>query len=685
MAWDLRGNMSDEIDRATLLAHGLTRQQVDQLWPAYPFDRNPPIVAGGTVTGGAFQPTPATPAALPTGDAQNPGAAAGATPGTGRPTGGDDVVLAALRASAPALQQVRADLAALPRMVGINGDGIGSNSWVIAGKLTASGKPLLANDPHLAPSMPGIWYQMGLHCSCPFNVAGYTFSGVPGVVIGHNDRVAWGFTNLNPDVTDLYLERVDADRYQVGQEWRALTTRQETLKVAGGKDETLTVRSTPHGPLLSDVSDELRDLGTAGATVAQTGGVTAAGAGHYAVALRWTALDPGRTIDALFAMDQARDWTTFRAAAALFEVPAQNLVYADVTGTIGYQSPGKVPVRGRGDGRLPAPGWDPAYDWTGYLPFDVLPSVTNPASGYIVTANQAVIGPQYPAHLTDDWAYGYRSQRIGELIGQAGGGITVDAVSRMQFDNRNNMAPTLVPALLAAPAASRVAKARELLRGWDFQQPRSSAAAAFYNATWRHLMLRTFDELPGGSEPDGNDRWFEVVRSMLPQADSPWWDERSTPVVEHRDDMLTAAMADASDELSKRYGADPKGWRWGELHQLTMRNASFGKSGIAPIEWLFNYGPAGVAGGASVVNATSWNAASGGYDVTNLPSMRMIVDLSDLDASRWIQLTGNSAHAFSPHYHDQFALWRTGRTLPMRWSEARIRRESTATLTLRPA
>ena len=285
--------------------------------------------------------------------------------------------------------------------MGDGGPGIGSNSWVVGGSHTATGKPLLANDPHLSPSMPGIWYQMGLHCECEFNVEGFTSSGVPGVVIGHNARIAWGFTNLDPDVTDLYLERVDGDRVFDGSTWTPLVRRDEVIKVAGGAAITITVRSSKHGPLLSDRSRDTLTMAArpavdpSGSPVpsaspaptpsldpAAPGVPGPAAASPYAVALRWTALDPGRTAEALFAIDKATDWTSFRAAAALFEVPAQNTVYADVDGNIGYQSPGRIPVRGKGDGRWPAPGWDPAYDWTGYVPFAELPTVLNPADGW---------------------------------------------------------------------------------------------------------------------------------------------------------------------------------------------------------------------------------------------------------------------------------------------------------------
>ena len=251
------------------------------------------------------------------------------------------------------------------------------------------------------------------------------------------------------------------------------------------------------------------------------------------IALRWTALDPGRTADALFALNRASDWASFRAAAALFEVPAQNIVYADVDGNIGYQSPGRIPVRGKGDGTWPAPGWDSDYDWKRFIPFAELPSVFNPAEGFIVTANQAVVGEQYRHLLTRDWSYGYRSQRIVDMISDAHGAgkISPEDIRLMQFDNRNGFAPTLVPALQAVSIEDAAVAARPgLLGGWDFQQPAGlGAPAAFYNATWRHLLLRTFDELPEDRRPDGGDRWFEVVRPLLTQTPSPWWDDRGTP------------------------------------------------------------------------------------------------------------------------------------------------------------
>jgi penicillin amidase len=696
VAWELRGNFDDEATRATLLAEGLSRDQIAALYPVYPYDRLRPVLDQGTAAG------------------DGPRVRSAVTPAGRTPAVGDGAVPDTVwREAAPTLRALGGAVRALPGALASGEAGIGSNAWVVSGDLTASGKPLLANDPHMMPSMPGLWYQIGLHCTCRFEVAGFSLSGIPGVVIGHNGRIAWGLTNLVPDVIDLYLEKVDGDRYFDGTTWRPLQGRQERIEVAGGDPVSVTVRATKHGPLLSDRLSDLLAIAarppldpsgspmpgrvptpTPALDPAFPGIPAPAVATPYAVALRWTALDPGRAVEGLFGINRAVDWAQFRAAAQLLDVPAQNLVYADVDGNIGYQVPGRIPVRGKGDGTWPVPGWDPAYDWVGYIPFAELPRALNPASGVIATANQPPTGPGYPHKITADWVYGYRSQRIHDLLTErvARDKLTVDDMRAIQFDNRNGFAPVLVPALLSVPLGDDtgdVVRARRLLAGWDFQQPAespaaSSAAAAFYNATWRHLLRRTFDELPEPAGPGGDERWWEIVRSLLAQPRSPWWDDRTTASIQARDDILKAAMRDAVRELTGRLGDDPGDWRWGELHTLMLANDTFGRSGIAPVEWLFNRGPVAVAGGGGIVNATGWRPGEG-YEVTFVPSMRMIVDLSDLDGSRWAQLSGTSGHAFHPNYDDQVELWRTGRDTRMRWRTPSVESAAEHTLTLEPS
>ena len=665
MAWDLRGNMQDEVDRA-MASTRLEPEQIAELYPSYPYDRHRPIVEGGDVVAGAFrQPGAVRPAARP----------------APRPAFADEAVTA--------LQEVSETLDAMPLMVG-RGDGIGSNSWVVDGDHSTTGEPLLANDPHLAPTVPGVWYQMGLHCNeigddCPFDVSGFTFAGFPGVIIGHNQEIAWGFTNLGPDVTDLYLEAVDGERYLRGREWRDFERREETIRIAGEEPFTFTVRSSVHGPLLSDVSPTFASVG-ANAPVA---GRVPDRASGYAVSLAWTALRRTRTAEAVFAMNRATDWEEFRDATRLFAAPSQNIVYADRAGHIGYQAPGLVPVRQpRHTGDYPAPGWDRRYDWTEELvPFEELPSVLDPEEGFIATANQAPVDESYPHDLGSAWDMGYRSQRIVDLLTKKGT-LSVADMTQIQNDTRNGFAPVLVPYLLDVdPGGGYYSGGQRILEDWDYTQPVDSAPAAYFNAVWKNLLRLTFDDqLPTAVATNvrGGDRWFEVVRGLLEEPNSTWWDDEVTDGVrEGRDDILRQALRDARDELVRLQSRRVDGWSWGHQHTLTLENQTIGQSDSGLVAGLVNRGPWELPGGTAVVNAIGWNAAEG-YDVIWAPSMRMVVSMADLDASRWVSLTGASGHAFSDHYTDQTELWARGETRAWPFSREQVEAATEQTLTLSP-
>ncbi|NUR10075.1 MAG: penicillin acylase family protein [Nocardioidaceae bacterium] len=664
MAWDLRGNMEDEVTRAIMSARR-TPAQIAELYPPYPYARHRPIVDQGAVVDKVFE--------------QN--ATGGGTRKPSRPPLGPEA-LRALRDTEQAVKGV-------PPLVG-HGDGLGSNAWAVDGDHSTTGKPILANDPHLGVSLPGVWYQMGLHCTtvdsgCPFDVSGFTFAGMPGVVIGHNQQVAWGFTNLGPDVTDLYLEKVTGKTYLYAGKQRGLRMRDEQIQVRGRtKPFRFTVRSTRHGPLLSDVSAQ---LSTVGANAPAGTGAPDRGNG-YAVALQWTALTPGTAMDAVFELDRARDWQEFREGAADFDVPAQNMVYADTAGNIGYQAPGRIPIRKSGNtGDYPSLGWLKADDWTGsYVPFSALPNVLNPSDGFVATANQAVTGRRYPYYLGDSWAYGYRSQRIVDLL-QRKPKLSVADMSRIQLDTRNGFAPTLVPYLLRTFMPSDyLAGGQRLLQGWSYHETPGSAAAAYYNAVWKNLLAMTFhDELGQTVWPDGDGRWFEVMRRLLAQPDNPWWDDVNTDgVIEHRDDILAEAMAAARDELVRRQARRAVDWTWGHQHQMELRNPALGQATNPLVRWLFNRGGYELGGGSEIVNATGWDASTDSYDVTYAPSMRMVVSLADLDASRWVNLTGASGHAFNSHYVDQTDLWADGRSLAWPFTRRDVKAATEDTLTLRP-
>ncbi len=317
MAWDLRGNMDEEIERAILLK-SWSPEQVAQLFPAYPADH--PLIV----------------------------------PEMGQPA---SIQFRAGNLPDVNWTSIQQRFSSLDGLLGPSGAGIGSNSWVVSGSMTASGMPLLANDPHLSIQMPSIWYQVGLHCkpvsaACPYEVAGFSFAGVPGVIIGHNQNIAWGFTNTGPDVMDLYIEKINPDnpdQYEYNGQWADMTVRTETIGTGGGKTVDLIVRSTRHGPIISDAYADLAKFNT-------TSGVALPE--NYAISLRWTALEPSTIFQAIWGFNKAANWDEFRQAASKFNVPAQNLVYADVQGNIGYQMPGNIPIRKNGDGRLPCPGLD---------------------------------------------------------------------------------------------------------------------------------------------------------------------------------------------------------------------------------------------------------------------------------------------------------------------------------------
>lgn len=675
MAWDLRGNYDDELARAQSLATVRDVGRVDELFPDYPDTVNAPILSAEAAAANSA-PAPS-------------GAGAGAS---------SDRLDLTSPAVAGAVDSAAQAVSAVPVLVG-RGAGIGSNSWVVSGEHTATGSPMLANDPHLGLAAPSIWAQVGLHCdavgdACPFDVTGFSFAGFPGVIIGHNPGLAWGITNLGADVTDFFVERTQDDTYQVDGTWNEMTTRTEVIKVADADDVTLEVRSTGHGPIISDVLDVAPVTGTPTEVV---DGVLRAGGGGYEVALGWTALTPGRTADAIFAMNTAADAEDIAAAARLFEVPSQNIVFATTDGHIGYQAPGTIPVRGvvegpmPSDGTWPRPGWDSAYDWQGTVDPATMPSVLDPAEGFIVAANQAVAPAGAGPYLTSDWDYGFRSQRIRTLLEEqiaAGTPFTVDDMERIQGDTDNPFARLLVPVLLEQRLTTGFERGgQDLLRDWDYSQDADSPAAAYFSAVWAEMLALTFDdELSEEAAADGSDRWLEVVRTRLDDPMSSWWDDRRTAnIVETRDSILQQALVNARSELTVRLGSDPSDWRWGSLHTLDLEHPVLGGESVPGIVRGFVNPPTlEMSGGAAIVDATSWDASTGSFEVTAGPSMRAVVDLADLDASTWVMVTGTSGHPASSHYEDQLSTWAAGDSYTWRSSREAVEAESKDELTLTP-
>jgi penicillin amidase len=603
MAWTLSGNWDSEILRAHLLSR-FGEAGIERLLPAYPAGM-PVIVPAGA----DYRPF-RSPAAL------------------------------RLAAHAPAR------------------NGIGSNNWVIAGARTTTGKPILANDPHLEAAMPSIWYEMDLS-SERFHVTGATFAGTPGVIIGHNEHIAWGVTNAGPDVQDLYLERFDPDdptRYEFRGQWERATVVEEVITVKGRRDPvTLPVRITRHGPILNGVVEGLDAF----------------------VALRWTALDPGTILNSVLRLNQARNWEEFREALRLWTVPAQNFVYADTDGNIGYQLPGRIPVRAKGNGLLPVPGWTGEYEWVGEIPFDELPSSFNPERGYIITANNRIIPDGYTHFIAAEWDPGFRAQRIETMLA-AQPKVSPEVVADMQLDTTSLPAQTLLRALGSVqiteePEASLLAE----LRAWDGVLAPESRAAAIYEAFRVALPQVLFEDLLGPDMfkryLDRSDAWTLAILRLLNEPSSPWWGPAG------RDALVAKALVKAEETLTQRLGSDQSNWTWGRLHIMRFEHP-IGR--VPVLGRIFNAIAPPTGGDAFTVN-------NGGFSVKTfrqvvVASYRQILEVGNWDRSMAIHTTGQSGLPFHRHYKDFVMPWATGQYHPLFFSSVKILETVESSLTLAP-
>jgi penicillin amidase len=683
-AWDLAGNVREEIGRSLAFGALGDADRVDQIYPPYPYAEHNPIVVGA----GSSAPSSSNNSGLPARSASD------SLPGSVSAPAG--VSLKDLR---PVLEASAAALAALPGLAG-GGEVLGSNAWVISGSFTASGKPMLANDPHLKAAAPGVAFQVGLHCrtvgdTCPYDVSGFGITGLPGVLAGHTGRVSWGVANLLADVSDLYLERISSDgrTTQVDGGQQPMTAREETVEIADSDPITITVRTTTHGALISDALEGAARAGR-GARVPE--GAPSATNG-YGVSLAWTGATPGKSMGGILGLNRASDFSGFRKAAKNITAPALSLVYADVDGHIGYTAAAAVPERPStlpsedipADGTWPQPGWTTGRDWRGLVASSDLPWVEDPSEGFVVAANQAVSRPISGAPVSQDFDAGYRSQRVRDLLAgvvDSGKKVSIDQLSAMQQDTANGIAPRLVPLLLKSKVDSFTRDAQRLLVGWDYTQRGDSAAAAYYNAVWAQLLSLTFsDELPQGIRPDGGARWFEVMRRLIEKPSDKWWDDKRTSGLgESREGIIRSAMTQARLSLTSKLGKDPSHWRWERLHQITLRQDPPTSTGNAVARGLVNLGPREIGGGSSVVDALAWDAASGDFDVTTAPAYRMVVDLGALDQSRWIAQTGVSGHPMDRHYDDQLDDWADGRLRTWPFTAKAVQEASDDELRLTP-
>lgn len=574
----------------------------------------------------------------------------------------------------------------VPPMLADLGFGAGgaSNSFVVSGEKTDTGNPILANDPHMAVNMPALWYEIGMHCmeksaDCIYNFRGFSLPGVPGILIGHNDRIAWGLTNASFDSEDVFIERINPqnpDQYEVNGEWVDMKTRREEIKVQGRDDpEVIVVRSTRNGVVATDsmVGGKPYSYGENGVE-------------PYVLTYAWTALEPIRSMQAVSMANRAQNWDEFVDALEYFDAGKQNWLYADVDGNIGYVLPGKVPIRAGGDGTLPVPGWNDDFRWTGFIPYDEMPRVFNPAQGFIATANNPQIRSEdYPFLLSMDHDRGQRAQRITDLI-QGDAELAIQDMTAIQTDNKSLAALEIVPYLKGLPFDDpRVAAARTRLLDWDGQMLMDSPEAAMYALFWTQLTGEIFhDKLSENLWPGGAHDTEDAVYFMLQDPDSWWWDDRATAAsLETRDDTLRRAFEQAYEAGAEQLGENLDDWRWGDLHTIYFQNATLGRSGISFIESIFNRGPFPTNGSESVVQKTCWSAVRP-YAVICIPALRQVIDLGNLSNSLMIHSVGQSGHPMHPHYDDFIEPWRIFEYHPSNWSRSDAESGKFDLLTLEP-
>ncbi|MDT8306257.1 MAG: penicillin acylase family protein [Anaerolineae bacterium] len=640
MARELSGNWEEELDRAAV-ARELGEATAASLHPAYPFEERP-VIAPTELLHNRDELAPA-------------GAQSQLLP-EGVDWGRVDMTLVG---EPPVLG------------LALGATAVGSNSWVVTGEHTESGLPILANDPHLGIQMPSIWYQMGLH-GPGLNVSGFSFAGAPGIVIGHNEHIAWSMTNVGPDVQDLYIERINPsnpDQYEFQGSWEDMEIITERILVNGGEPVDLPVRITRHGPILNEVIDGESDV----------------------LAMRWTAMEPNAIFHSLSLLNRAQNYEEFREALRYFDVPAQNFVYADVEGNIAYQTPGRIPIRANGMGLVPVPGWTGEYEWEGYIPYEELPALFNPERGYIVTANNSVVDEAYPHFISYDWNDGDRAQRIEELLLaqiESGGPFSVADMTRIQMDAKSLLAESYIPLLAGLSSDEpRVQAALERLRGWDMQAKVDSVPAALFEIFTMQLAdVVLADELGAARDRYFNNEASQRIffHALAEQPDAAWWDDTTTTVTETQRQAIMQALDQTVAWFEDNVGNDVEKWTWGELHTATFVSDPLGQSGIAPMEALVNRGPYRVGGTTSAVNATRWSWSEPAA-VTTLPSLRMVLNLSDFDSSLAIHTTGQSGHPFHPHYDDLIPMWQTGEYYPMVFTPSAITEATAEHLRLFPA
>ena len=538
----------------------------------------------------------------------------------------------------------------LARLLSIGDPAFGSasNAWVLSGAHTGSGKPLLANDPHLRFRLPGIWYLARIDAP-DFAFSGATVAGVPFPVLGHNDRIAWGFTSAESDVQDLFVERVDPKapgRYLTPGGSEPFATRTENIAVRDATDATITIRATRHGPVISGLEPAIGWL---------------AGPGEV-IALDTPTLDPDdRTPEALYRLARAQDWNAFRNALRDWQSPHENIFYADVGGRIGYIAPAKLPVRKAGDGSVPSPGWDGSHDWTGFVPFDELPQTVDPPGGILFNANNPAGPPARADAYGRGITTGWRARRIQALLSRPRRFSTA-SMTAIQMDALSLGARALLPLMLPArPTTPLGQNALALMRGWDGTMDRDRPQPLIYAAWLRALDRLIFADELGDDYAAWSDLHTTQVIAVLTR-ENAWCDDVTTPVKETCADRLAAALDGAAAELAARYGGDPAAWRWGAAHRVRFDHPVLGH--VPLIGSLFDVELA-VDGADDTINRGRTDIADPRRPYASIhgAGYRGVYDLAALDQSRFIVVPGQSGNPLSRHYADLTQMWRDGRFL----------------------
>ena len=566
--------------------------------------------------------------------------------------------------------------AGLDNILGSPLDGVGSNAWVVNGDHTASGMPIIANDIHLGQTMPSVFYANGLHGGS-FDVTGYTLLGVPLVLSGHNQTIAWGVTNLAPDTQDWYLERLD-DRenptmYEYEGEMLPLETREEVIKIKGGTTETIQIYQTASGTLMNGTLGKEESL---------------------PMSLRRTAQDANHLFHAIVNLNQASNWETFRSALSFWDIPGQNILYADVEGNIGYQTTGKVPIRTAGQGLIPMPGWTGDYRWDGTIPYDEMPRAFNPESGIIVNANSRVTEADYPYYLTDSYVPGYRAARIQELL-EANNALSVDAMLAIQLDTLAKPSEIMLPYWDVITTSDAVeAAALASVNAWDGRYEIDSLGAAIYEK-WHSTLLKNIIEDNLGEAVSGRyiaghymrhaTQHMPMLTALMEDPNNTWFDDgRTADLVETRDDLVQRSFEETVVWMREMYGDDVQQWTWGAKHTVSFPHAPFGNLNLPIITDLFNSDTYSVRGSNFAIHSNAFDA-NDPFAVRIISNVRYTLDLADFDGGMMLPSTGQSMHIFHPHREDLNVLWAAGDSIPMRFDRTTIEAEAQQTLYLMPS